>query len=154
MLMPQLLEKERISAEEKALILGAFNDTQKPISDTDTAITLFEKQVALTPERIALIEGERKITYAELNCMANNLATKLRNFGVKPDSTVALICKRSTQLLAAIYGILKAGGAYVRVSGRVKQVDAFARTVSLEDGTVIPIEDISGIESALFRGLE
>ncbi len=111
--MPQLLEKERISAEEKALILGAFNDTQKPISDTDTAITLFEKQVALTPERIALIEGERKITYAELNCMANNLATKLRNFGVKPDSTVALICKRSTQLLAAIYGILKAGGAYV-----------------------------------------
>ncbi|MBE6559550.1 MAG: YolD-like family protein [Ruminococcaceae bacterium] len=48
----------------------------------------------------------------------------------------------------------KAGGTYVRVSGRVKQVDAFARTVSLDDGTVIPIEDISGIESALFRGLE
>ncbi len=48
----------------------------------------------------------------------------------------------------------KAGGAYVRVSGRVKQVDAFARTVLLEDGTVIPIEDISGIESALFRMMD
>lgn len=113
--MPQLLERERITADEKALILGAFNDTKKPLSDTDTAITLFEKQAALTPECIALIEGERRVSYAELDRMANNFAMRLRRLGVGADSTVALVAKRSIELIAAIYGILKAGGAYVPI---------------------------------------
>ena len=48
----------------------------------------------------------------------------------------------------------KAGGEYVTHSGIVKRIDLYRRAVILADATIIPIEDISRIESDLFSGLE
>ena len=47
----------------------------------------------------------------------------------------------------------KDGGAYVTVTGRLKKIDEVGRTLTLLDGTSIPLEDVAGLESDCFQGL-
>jgi len=44
----------------------------------------------------------------------------------------------------------KAGGAYVTVTGRVRHISVPEKTLVMEDGTVIPLEDIVSIASKIF----
>ncbi|MBC9914519.1 amino acid adenylation domain-containing protein [Chitinophaga varians] len=72
----------------------------------------FEKQVSLQPDAPALI-GNSRMTYAELNARANQLAYYLKAQGVTKDTPVPVCINRSADLIIAILGILKAGGAYL-----------------------------------------
>ncbi len=74
---------------------------------------LFEEEAAKNPDRIALVRGSESVTYAELNRRANQIAHLLISLGVGPETLVALVMGRSTDLIACILGVLKAGGAYV-----------------------------------------
>lgn len=74
---------------------------------------LFEAQVQRTPQAVAVVFGEERITYQELNGRANRLAHYLRRLDIGPDILVGLFMKRSPAMVAALLGILKAGGAYV-----------------------------------------
>ncbi|WP_437681738.1 non-ribosomal peptide synthase/polyketide synthase [Sorangium sp. So ce131] len=76
---------------------------------------LFEAQAARTPERVALVFEAERLTYAELNRRANQLAHHLRRHGVGPDTVVAVVAERSVELVVALYGVLKAGGAYLPI---------------------------------------
>jgi amino acid adenylation domain-containing protein len=75
--------------------------------------TLFEEQVARTPDRTALVCGERAVTYRELDALTNGVAARLRALGIGPEARVAICMERSVELVSAILGVLKAGGAYV-----------------------------------------
>lgn len=48
----------------------------------------------------------------------------------------------------------KSGGAYLSIQGKVKKIDEYSHQVIMEDGTVLAIEQIAGIEGELFRGYE
>jgi len=74
---------------------------------------LFEARVEAGPDRPALIWGEGRVTYGELNRRANRLARHLRELGVGPDAVVGICMDRSPDLMAAILAVLKAGGAYL-----------------------------------------
>jgi amino acid adenylation domain-containing protein len=74
---------------------------------------LFEAQVRVTPQAIALRFGTRRLTYTELNRQANRLASYLMAAGVGPEVPVGLHVGRSPEMLVALLGVLKAGGAYV-----------------------------------------
>jgi amino acid adenylation domain-containing protein len=74
---------------------------------------LFEAQVKRTPDAIALTFDDAKLTYAELNEQANQVAHYLRRLGVGPDVLVGLFMERSLEMVVGLYGVLKAGGAYV-----------------------------------------
>ncbi len=74
---------------------------------------LFERQVQLNPEQIAVVFEQESLTYLELNCRANRLAAYLNIQGVKPDSMVGICMLRSIEMVVAIIAILKSGGAYV-----------------------------------------
>ncbi len=74
---------------------------------------LFEIQVEKTPDAVAIVFGEKKITYCELNRRANQLAHYLMHIGVKPEVLVGICVERSIEMVVGILGILKAGGAYV-----------------------------------------
>lgn len=74
---------------------------------------LFEREVEKSPERIALVHGSEKLTYAELNLRANRIAHYLLSLGIGQETLVALSMRRSPDLIAGILGILKAGGAYL-----------------------------------------
>ena len=76
---------------------------------------LFEEQVKKTPDNIAVVFDNEKLTYGDLNARANALSHKLRELGVKPDDFVAVIADRSIEMICGIYGIIKSGGAYVPI---------------------------------------
>ncbi|WP_240480125.1 non-ribosomal peptide synthetase, partial [Paenibacillus fonticola] len=101
--------------EEKRLIIEAFNDTAAEYPREKTVVELFEEQVQQTPDHIAVVFEDEKMSYAQLNEKANQLAYKLRELGVKPDDYVALLAERSIEMIIGVYGIIKAGGAYVPI---------------------------------------
>jgi amino acid adenylation domain-containing protein len=70
---------------------------------------------AATPDAVAIVEGYKRLTYAELDARSNRLARLLREFGVGPETPVALCMRRSTDLVVGALGTLKAGGAYVPI---------------------------------------
>ncbi|RKD31342.1 non-ribosomal peptide synthetase [Lacrimispora algidixylanolytica] len=106
---------ELLSEVEKNKILQDFNITKTDYLKNVTVYELFEKQVKKTPDEIAVVFGDRKLNYRELNEKSNSLARILRNKGVKPNSIVGLKMERSLEMIIGIMGILKAGGAYLPI---------------------------------------
>jgi len=88
---------------------------ESKIADLPTSCIhhLFEERVRQTPDAIALVCGDKKMTYRDLNCRANQLACYLQKQGVTVETLVALCVERSPEMLVGLLGILKAGGAYV-----------------------------------------
>ncbi|MGB7600369.1 MAG: amino acid adenylation domain-containing protein [Candidatus Sulfotelmatobacter sp.] len=64
-------------------------------------------------DAVAVTDGDRKLTYGEMNARANQLANLLRSLGVRAEVPVALFLERSPELPTAALAVLKAGGAYV-----------------------------------------
>jgi amino acid adenylation domain-containing protein len=81
--------------------------------EVETLHAGFEKQVNRTPDAIALVHGERRLTYDELNRKANAVARHLRTMGVAPGTLVGLCVESSVEMMVGLLGIIKAGGAYV-----------------------------------------
>jgi amino acid adenylation domain-containing protein len=82
----------------------------------DSRMTLhaaFARQVRETPDAIAITFEERRMTYAELDSRANQLARYLRRQGVSAEALVGVMMSRSLDMVVALLGVLKAGGAYV-----------------------------------------
>ena len=82
---------------------------------------LFEEQVERTPASVAVVDGKRSLTYAQLNGRANQLARRLIDAGVIPDQPVGLCIERSLEMVIGLLGILKAGGAYVPLDPQYPQ---------------------------------
>ncbi|MEH2215454.1 amino acid adenylation domain-containing protein [Nostoc sp.] len=74
---------------------------------------IFEAQVQKTPNQIAVVFEEEKLTYQQLNQKANQLAHYLQKQGVGAEILVGICLERSTDMIVSILGILKAGGAYI-----------------------------------------
>jgi aspartate racemase len=101
-----------LSHQERQHLLETFNATARPVP-TATLPALFEAQVERRPEAVALVCGERSISYGELNAQANRLAHVLIGLGVGPECLVGLCLDRSVDLVVALLGILKTGAAYL-----------------------------------------
>ncbi|MBM9510590.1 non-ribosomal peptide synthetase, partial [Actinacidiphila acididurans] len=83
---------------------------------TGTAVpggTLLELLATRTPEAVAVVDGDERMTYAELDTRSNRLARRLIHAGVGPESRVGVAMRRSAGVLVAVLAVLKAGGAYV-----------------------------------------
>ena len=76
---------------------------------------MFEAQVRTCPEAIAVVCGDQRLTYNELNRRANRVAHALRRAGVGPETIVGLFLERSVELVVGLLGILKAGGGYLPI---------------------------------------
>ena len=74
---------------------------------------LVQMQAERTPDAIAVVDGDRLLTYRSLDSRANRLAAYLRRQGIKPEVPVAICLKRSTDLMVSMLAVLKAGGACV-----------------------------------------
>ncbi len=75
--------------------------------------SLFEAQVARTPDAMALMFGERALTYAQLDAWAGHVALALRAAGTGPGAAVGLLSRPGPELVAGLLGVLKTGAAYV-----------------------------------------
>src|SRR5882672_3759759 len=65
------------------------------------------------PEDIAVSDGDRTITYGDLDARSNQLANLLLDRGTRRGDRIGLYLDKSLESIIAIYGILKAGAAYV-----------------------------------------
>ena len=106
---------EILSDLERKKIVQEFNDNHRDYPRNKTLHQLLEEQVERTPNNIAVVFEEKKLTYRQLNEKANRLARTLREKGVKPDSIVGIMVERSLEMIVGIMGILKAGGAYLPI---------------------------------------
>jgi amino acid adenylation domain-containing protein len=101
-----------LTEDERHRVLIEWNDTAAPYP-RESVQQLFEGQVERTPDADAVIFGDERLTYGELNRRANHLAHHLRARGIGPDILVGLCLERSLEMMVGLLGILKAGGAYV-----------------------------------------
>ncbi|MCC5610103.1 amino acid adenylation domain-containing protein [Nostoc sp. CHAB 5834] len=93
-------------------MLHQWNQTQADIPK-ECIHQLFEAQVELTPDAIAIEFEGQYLTYQELNQRANQLAHYLQSLGVKPDVLVGICIERSPLMVIGLLAILKAGGVYI-----------------------------------------
>jgi amino acid adenylation domain-containing protein len=90
-----------------------WNRTEADYPRSSTIAELFIEQAARTPDAIAVVAKDRRLSYRELDERSNRLARHLQTLGVKPDTLVGVAMGRSETLVLSLLAILKAGGAYV-----------------------------------------
>jgi amino acid adenylation domain-containing protein len=101
-----------IGPEERQLVLRDWSRDVRP-HVTRRVHELFEDRVAQSPDTIAVVYEDRRMTYAELNARANQIAHRLRDLGAGPETLVAVCMHRGLDLVATLLGVLKSGAAYV-----------------------------------------
>ncbi|AOX00546.1 hypothetical protein BJP34_14815 [Moorena producens PAL-8-15-08-1] len=94
-------------------ILVEWNNTITDYPKDKCIHQLFEAQVEKSPDSVAVVFEEQKLTYWELNSKANQLAHYLQKLGVVPETLVGICVERSIEMVVGLFAILKAGGAYV-----------------------------------------
>ena len=99
--------------DERRQIPVEWNDTGSDYPRDRRVHELFEAQAQRTPDRVAVVCEQQRLTYRELNAQADRLAHHLALLGVGPDERVGLHVERSLGMVVGLLGILKAGGAYV-----------------------------------------
>ncbi|MEV0728357.1 amino acid adenylation domain-containing protein [Polymorphospora sp. NPDC050346] len=99
---------------ELDLVLEIFNGTARDYA-ADSLPARFAEQVRQRPTDIALVDGDRELTYAGLEAVSGRLAAVLRDRGVGPGSLVAVGLHRSWTAVATLLAVLRAGAAYLPV---------------------------------------
>jgi amino acid adenylation domain-containing protein len=101
-----------LNLAERQQILAGWNQTAQPMEDISVC-DLFHQRVAQHPDAVALTFPGKRLTFAELNARANQLARYLRTRGVGPEVVVGLALDPSTEIVISMLAVLKAGGAYL-----------------------------------------
>ncbi|GLX93974.1 non-ribosomal peptide synthetase [Herbidospora sp. NBRC 101105] len=83
------------------------------LTNVPAFLDLFEAHAEASPGRVAVVCGDRTLTYGDLDAAARGVARRLADAGVGPGDLVALYVDRSAEMVAALLGVLKAGAAYL-----------------------------------------
>ncbi|MBU8583612.1 lichenysin non-ribosomal peptide synthetase LicA, partial [Bacillus paralicheniformis] len=108
-------EYSLLTEEETNRQLVAFNPAASDYPREKTIVQLFEEQAAERGGHPALQFEDKVWSYGELNRKANQLARRLRERGVQPGTTAAILTARSAEMVIGILAVLKAGAAYVPI---------------------------------------
>ena len=102
-----------VTPEEKNKILYEFNNTAVDYPRDKTIVDLFEEQVEKTPDNVAVVFDEQKLTYKELNEKANQLANYLVDNNISNNDVIALFLDKSLEVIISILATLKVGATYL-----------------------------------------
>lgn len=105
----------KVSLLDNAAIaqLESFKSTEIAPVNTKLLHKMFEEQVAKTPDRIALSACDGKLTYKELDRLANITANSLIEKGLEKGGKVLILLERTSKFFISLFAILKAGGAFI-----------------------------------------
>ncbi|MBY8883356.1 amino acid adenylation domain-containing protein [Streptomyces sp. PTM05] len=103
---------ELLSEPERRRVVEEWNDTAAPV-DPRSFPEMFEDQVRAHPDREALIAGPHRLTYRQLNGLANRLAHRLIALGVGAERTVGVHLPRGAEMVVGLLAVQKAAGAFV-----------------------------------------
>ena len=111
----KLEEYQLITLEEKNSFLAQFKETENKYLNNQSIQQIFEEQVQANPDAIALVIGDKNITYRQLDNKSNQVAHYLLSMDIKHESLIGISCERSLEFIVGILGILKAGACYVPI---------------------------------------
>lgn len=100
-------------SEEEETVIHEWNDTKQKYPSDKCVYDLFMDQVKQTPDAVAIVFEDQKMTYRDLDDKSTKLAVYLQSLGVKKNSLVGISTQRSFDMMVGLLGILKAGGAYI-----------------------------------------
>ncbi|WP_313303013.1 non-ribosomal peptide synthetase, partial [Pseudomonas sp.] len=132
-------------------VLGDFNATAQVYPQGQTVHAMVEAQAARTPDTTAICQGERALSYAELNLRANRLAQRLIEHGVRGGERVALCLPRSIERLIGLLAVLKTGAAYVPVDPTYPQERIAYLLADSAPTLVLSDSSIDGLPAGLVR---
>ena len=102
-----------LTAAQYRQLTAGWNATNVRYPQARPVHELIEKQAEATPDAVALVFGNRRLSYRALNEAANRLAHRLIGAGVRPDELVCICAERSIEMVVGLLAILKSGAAYV-----------------------------------------
>jgi len=102
-----------LDAEQLRLVVEEWTRTETPFDEDAGVGALFEARAAAAPDALAVLAGERRLTYRQLDERANRVAHRLIREGVRPGHIVGSMTGRSAEALVAFLGIAKSGGVYL-----------------------------------------
>ncbi|MFJ6167205.1 amino acid adenylation domain-containing protein [Micromonospora orduensis] len=145
----RLHQIELLRDDERHRLLATVNGTAAELPDELNLATLFQRQAANRPHATALVLGDDRLTYGDLNSRANQLARQLIRQGVKPGDVVAVHLERGFPLVVAVLAILKAGAAYTLLdpsfpTARLREVVGDSRAVLVIDKAGPPLSRGAG----------
>ena len=111
-LSASLLSEVCISTPAQVAMLDTFNETDTDYDDTQTIVSLFERQAQLTPQNIAVVYKDRQYTYAEVDAISSRIAAFVLSKGLKQEDVVSVLIPRCEWMAIVSLGVLKAGCAY------------------------------------------
>ena len=140
--------------------LQAWNRTASGVPGAATVLDFFAAHVRRTPERTAVIDDDRQLSYGDLDRQSQRLAHALRAVGVGPGKLAGICMDRSPEMVIGLLAILKAGAAYVPLdpdypAERIRHAVADAALTAILSqahlvaklpagpATVIPIESVN-----------
>ncbi|MFJ4206088.1 amino acid adenylation domain-containing protein [Streptomyces sviceus] len=148
----RFLERFAAAAVESGTVVGGVEpalpgeesrlDGPSPVVRGAGVPALFAARVAADPHGAAVVHGDRTITCRQLDARANRLAHRLLRLGVRPEDRVAVLMRRSDDLVTALLAVLKAGGAYVGLDPRAPE--ARTRRILTQTGAAVLLTDGDG----------
>lgn len=116
-----LKDVDMMTDEERQWLVETVNQTTMDYPADKTALSIFEKCVRDNPNAIAIEWLEEKISYKQLNNMANQLAGKLRERNIGHQDIVAILLERGYMQMVSMLGIMKLGAVYVPIDPKYPQ---------------------------------
>ncbi|MGH7722417.1 MAG: non-ribosomal peptide synthetase [Candidatus Dormibacteria bacterium] len=109
----RISELSLLTQQERHRVLVEWNSTSLDHPRDACVHDLVAAQVARTPDAVAVVFGDERLTFSELDERAGRLAERLRRSGVGPGDLVAICVERSLGMIVGLLGILKSGAGYV-----------------------------------------
>jgi fatty-acyl-CoA synthase len=88
-----------------------------------TPVSFLRRTAALYPDRVAVVHGRRRFTWAEHLERVDRLASALRGAGLRKHDRVAILCRNLPQMLEAHMGVPAAGGVLVAINVRLSSAE-------------------------------
>ena len=108
-----LFDLPLLTGPERQQIVSGWNATAVELGPDRAVHDLFAERAAAQPGAVAVVHGEDRLTYGELDRRSGLVAAYLRQLGVGPGALVALSVERGLEMVVGLLGVLRAGGAYL-----------------------------------------
>ncbi len=102
-----------LTNQQKHYLLHELNSSDGKYQAKYCVHQWFEQQLQDQFDEIAVVDGDEKYTYQQLNIKANQLAHQLKEYGVMPNQIIGVCLNRSFDMIVSVLAIWKAGGAYL-----------------------------------------
>jgi amino acid adenylation domain-containing protein len=143
---------ELVPADEVARREARWRAAARPVA-CESLGALFEAQVARTPDDIAVVASDARLTYAQLDARANSLAHRLIAVGARADDVIGLLAERGPHVIVAFLAIVKTGAAYLPLS--VDDPVARQRSLLRDAGARLLLTDrVSAFEDHVIVGFD